>query len=150
MTAKRRRPLWPWVLIGLLGLVVIVLLGSFVWRLFNPPVTPFVEGDGNGAGQRQVIQVNIVNASRVDGAAQRAMAFLRERGFDVVEISSDPATAQRSHVIDRLGDRLSAEKVASVLGIADTLVVSDIDSMMFVRASVVLGTDLESLPLFND
>ena len=144
MSAERRRPIWPWIALGAAGLVVLVFLGSFVWRMLNPPILPYVESEGPMA----VIQVDVRNASGKNRAGRSAMAFLRERGFDVVEISTSPEQVDSSMVIDRVGDRTSALKVARSLGIADTLVVSEIDSMLFVRASVILGNDLQKLTPF--
>ena len=36
------------------------------------------------------------------------------------------------------------------IGIADSLVVSGIDSMRFLRATVILGADIEQLEAFSD
>lgn len=137
---------WAW---GGLSVATVIVLGGagvFVWRLLHPPVVPYVETEG----PRMVIQVNIVNASSVKGAGRTVLEFLRERGFDVVELSTSPNVVDTSVVVDRLGDRTSALKVASVLGIADSMVVSNLDSMMFVRASVILGKDLRTLEPFID
>lgn len=141
-----RRAVWPWVFIGVFGLGVAVLLVSFVSRMFNPPVSALVAQDGPPT----VIQVEIVNAAGRPGAGRHTMTFLRERGFDVVDISSGEALQAQSSVIDRLGDRTSALAVAKVLGIADTLVISDIDSMRFIRASVILGADCAQLTPFTN
>lgn len=141
-----RRAIWPWVLIGVLSLGVAVLLVSFVSRMFNPPVSALVSQDGPPT----VIQVEIVNAAGRLGAGRHTMTFLRERGFDVVDISSGATLQAQSSVIDRLGDRTSALAVAKVLGIADTLVISDIDSMRFIRASVILGADCAQLTPFTN
>lgn len=146
MMVVRRRVIWPWALIGVLGLAVAVLLGSFVSRMFNPPVSALVEHDGPPT----VIQVDIVNAAGMPGAGRQTMTYLRERGFDVVDISSATSPRAQSAVIDRLGDRTSALAIARVLGIADTLVISDIDSMMFIRASVILGKDYAQLNPFTN
>ncbi len=136
---------WWWVAIGLMALVAAALLTSFIIRMLNPPVEPTVEE----RGVLTAIQVEVVNGSGVAGAGRMTMRFLRERGFDVVELSTLPSKSSKSMIIDRVGDRISALKVAKVLGIADTLVVSDIDSMRFVRSSVVLGTDLHQLDPFT-
>ena len=141
-----RRVIWPWAFIGVLGLGVTVLLVSFVSRMFNPPVSALVAQDGPPT----VIQVEIVNAAGRPGAGRQTMTFLRERGFDVVDISSGSELRAQSSVIDRLGDRTSALAVAKVLGIADTLVISDIDSMLFIRASVILGKDCAQLTPFTN
>ena len=144
MSARRPRKVWPWIAIGVATLVVLILLGSFIWRMLNPPILPYVESNGT----QQVIQINIVNASSVNGAGRQTLRFFRERGFDVVELSTDPNSVDTSYVIDRMGDRTSALKVAHVIGIADSLVQTDIDSMLFVRATVVIGKDLRQLQPF--
>lgn len=142
----RRRAIWPWFLIGILALAVAVLLGSFIARMLNPPVSALVQTDGPPT----VIQVDVVNAAGRPGAGRVTMAYLRERGFDVVDISSAAEPKAHSSVIDRLGDRTSALAVARVLGIPDTLVVSDIDSMLFIRATVILGADCGQLKPFTN
>lgn len=146
MTAERRRPIWPWVLIAALGVVVVAFLGSLVWRLINPPVSPLVNEDD----PRSTIQVDVVNASGRQGAGRHTLEFLRERGFDVVKISSTEDRPKRSLVIDRMGDKVSARKIANALGIADTLIVTEIDSMRFVRATIMLGSDIDKLEPFLD
>ncbi|NQW29231.1 MAG: LytR C-terminal domain-containing protein [Ignavibacteria bacterium] len=146
MRVEEKRKIWPWVVIGVLGTVVLVFLGSLVWRMVNPPIVPYVELEG----PRSVIQLTISNSSGVTGVARKTLNYLRERGFDVVELSTAPDTVKLSRVIDRVGDRISAMKVAKVLGISDTLVVSDIDSMLFVRVSVILGSDVKTLSPFDD
>ncbi|HLP28384.1 MAG TPA: LytR C-terminal domain-containing protein [Candidatus Didemnitutus sp.] len=146
MTTERRRPIWPWVLIAVLGAVVVVFLGSLVWRLINPPVSPLVNEDD----PRSTIQVDVVNASGRQGAGRHTLEFLRERGFDVVEISSASDRPKRSLVIDRMGDKVSARKIANAMGIADTLISTDIDSMRFVRATILLGADIDNLEPFLD
>jgi len=137
------------VLAIVLVLVVSLLAFAMVTRFLNPPVSPLVESSVE-QGTPIVIQCDIVNASRTDGAGRVAMKFLRERGFDVVDVTSDEPTRKATHVLDRVGDRQSARQVARALGIADTLVLSRIDSMLFVRATVVLGTDVMSILPFKD
>ena len=144
MSGKRPRTVWPWVAIGAAAIIVLVFLGSFIWRLLHPPILPYVETEGLD----HVIQIDIVNAARRNGAGRQTMVFYRERGFDVVELSTASYEADTSHVIDRVGDRASALKVARIIGIADSLVFTDIDSMLFVRASVILGKDLDKLEPF--
>ncbi len=146
MTGERRRPIWPWILIGVLGAVVLVFLGSLAWRLISPPVVPLVNEDD----PRSVIQVDVVNASGRQGAGRTTLRFLRSRGFDVVEISSSADRPKRSAILDRMGDRVSAHKIAAAMGIADSCITTEIDSMLFVRATIVLGADIDELEPFND
>jgi len=145
MSGAGGRPIWPWIVISILGVMVVVFLGSMVWRFLSPPVSPLV----NEEDPRSIIQVEIVNASGRQGAGRETMEFLRERGFDVVEISSVNERPRYSSIVDRMGDKASARKVAVAVGVNDTLVVSEIDSMRFVRATVVLGGDIDNLEPFQ-
>lgn len=145
MTAERK-PLWPWVVMIALAVVVLVAVASLVWRFVNPPVSPLT----NEEDPRSVIQVEVVNASGRPGAGRKVMEFLRLRGFDVVEIGNDTARPRRSVVIDRVGDRTSARKVAQSLGIADSLITTDLDSMRFLQSSIIIGSDLDNLEPFAD
>ncbi|MFN4907712.1 MAG: LytR C-terminal domain-containing protein [Bacteroidota bacterium] len=135
-----------WSVIGLAGLVTLVLLGSFVWRILHPPVSPLADE----TDPRSAIQLEVVNASGRKGAGKAALDFFRRRGFDVVEITTSAERPRRTSVVDRVGDRQSALKVARVMGVADTMVVAEIDSMRFLKASVVLGADLDKLEPFRD
>ncbi len=140
------RRLSGWTAVVVIGVIVVGMLGSLAWRIAHPPVSPLA----NEEDPRSTIQIEIVNASGRKGAGKRALDFYRKRGFDVVEISSSSDRPSKSTVIDRLGDKQSALKVAAALGIADTLVVSGIDSMRFLRASVVLGSDVDNLTAFTN
>lgn len=144
MRSQSARKIWPLILLGAAAAVVLLFLASFVWRMLYPPITPFVES----AGTETVIQIDVVNASGRNGAGRETMMYLRERGFDVVEMSTAAVLQKKTIVVDRLGDRQSALKVAHVLGVPDSLVISQIDSMLFVRASIVLGKDLQTLQPF--
>lgn len=141
-----RKPLWPWIVMIALGIVVIVAVASLVWRFVNPPVSPLT----NEEDPRSVIQVEVINASGRPGAGRLVMEFLRLRGFDVVEIGNDTARPRRSSVVDRVGDRTSARKLAQSLGIADSLISTDLDSMRFLQSSIILGADLDNLEPFAD
>ena len=135
-----------WSFVGLGACAVLVLAGSLVWRLFNPPISPLT----NENDPRSAIQLEVVNASGRKGAGKSTLDFFRKRGFDVVEISTSDDRPRKSSVIDRVGDRQSALKVAKILGVADSLVVAEIDSMRFLKASVVLGSDIDKLEPFRD
>jgi hypothetical protein len=135
-----------WSAVVLVAAATLGLLGSLVWRVLHPPVSPLANEDD----PRSAIQLEVVNASGRKGAGKVALDFYRKRGFDVVEISTFAENLRRSRVVDRVGDRQSALKVAKVIGIADTLVTAEIDSLRFLKASVILGSDLDKLEPFRD
>jgi hypothetical protein len=135
-----------WIVVGVVALGTMTLLGSLVWRLLHPPISPLADEDD----PRSAIQLEVVNSSGRKGAGKDVLNFFRRRGFDVVEISTSSQRPRRSQVIDRVGDRQSALKVARALGVADTMVVTEIDSMRFLKASVVLGGDIDKLEPFAE
>lgn len=140
------KPVWAWVLISVLGVVVVAFIGSLIWRFANPPVSALVNEDD----PRSTIQVEVVNASGRQGAGRHTLEFLRERGFDVVEISTSIDRPRKSTIIDRMGDKVSAHKVAASMGIPDSLITTEIDSLRFLRATIVLGADVDNLEPFHD
>lgn len=129
-----------WVGLVALGGIVVVFGVALVQRFLHPPVRSTIERS-SGSQQPIVIQCEIVNASGKNGLARSVMNYLRERGFDVVDASTGPVAGQPSYVLDRVGNRQAALNIARALGIADTLVRSEIDSMLFLHATVVLGID---------
>ncbi len=132
------------------SLIVIVMLSSFINRvIISPPVQAEIDNGAHTSQNDVVIQVNVLNACGETGLAAKVMEFLRLRGFDVVEIGNYPKKEEKSFVLDRLGDIRSARKVAYAIGVPDSLVVSAIDSTLFVRSTVVIGKDFPLLKPFN-
>jgi hypothetical protein len=130
------------VLISFAALVV----ASNVYKSLVPPVNPIIERSDDLVREGDQIQVNLLNGCGDQGVARRTMNYLRSAGFDVVEIDNySRFSVQRSFVIDRVGDSVSAMKTAKVLGIDDSLRVVRIDSTLYVRCSVVIGKDYRSL-----
>lgn len=142
-----------WLTLAIAGLFgVIVLMAYFLLdRLFfSPPVDATIEQTDLLVREGEQIQVNVLNGCGKDGIAHRTMDYLRARGFDVVEITNyERFNVEHSFVVDRVGDSLSARKVAYALGIADSLLVTDIDSTLYLRGSVVLGEDYATLKPFR-
>ncbi len=132
------------------GLIVIVMLSSFINRvIISPPVQAEIDNGANTSQNDIVIQVTVLNACGEPGLAAKVMEFLRLRGFDVVEIGNYPRKEEKSFVLDRLGDVRSARKVAYAIGVPDSLVVSAVDSTLFVRSTIVIGKDFPLLKPFN-
>ncbi len=129
----------------LIGFVVL-LIASNVYKSLAPPVNPIIERSDDLVREGDQIQLNLLNGCGDQGVARRTMNYLRSAGFDVVEIDNySRFSVQRSFVIDRVGDSLSAMKTAKALGIDDSLRVLRIDSTLYVRCSVVIGKDYRNL-----
>lgn len=137
-------------MLAALGLIVIVMLSSFINRvIISPPVDANIEKGAETSENETVIQINVLNACGETGLASKVKEFLRLRGFDVVEIGNFTSTEEKSFVLDRIGDMRSARKVAYAVGIPDSLVVSSIDSTLYLRSTVIIGKDFASLKAFN-
>lgn len=128
--------------IAVLGLVVLVLAYNFVTRVTLLP-------DQEDRTAREIIQVEVRNGCGIDGLAGVMTQFLREHGYDVVEVGDYEAfNVARSMVIDRVGNLETARKVAEELGIRQ--VEQDIRPEYFLDASVVIGLDYKTLRPFKE
>jgi hypothetical protein len=85
------------------------------------------------------IRVQVLNATATRGLARRATAFLRDRGFDVVEVATAPEWRDSTLVIDRSDHPEWAELVARALGGAR--VESRPDSSRYLDVTVLVGRD---------
>ncbi len=133
-----------------LGTLAIVLAYSLVTRVTAPRVDPLREDDG-GPLVGEIIQVEVRNGCGVSGLAARTTLFLRDHGFDVVEVGDyESFDVVNSKVIDRVGDLASARKVAAVLGIPEDRVEQDIRPEYYLDASVVIGRDYDGLRPFDE
>lgn len=142
-----------WLTVGILCLLATVgVMGYFLLNRFvlAPPVDATIESSDMLVRAGEQIQVNIMNGCGADGIARQAMDYLRARGFDVVEITNyDHFAVEHSFLIDRVGDTLSAHKVAYALGMPDSLIVEERDSTLYLRSSIVLGKDYAVLKPFQ-
>ena len=128
--------------IAVLGLFVLVLAYSFVTRVSTLP-------DQEDGAVRDIIQVEVRNGCGIGGLAGVMTLFLREHGYDVVEVGDyESFDVLRSMVIDRVGNLETARKVAEELGIEQ--VEQDIRPEYFLDASVVIGLDYETLRPFKE
>jgi len=146
VTASPRRDLRSVILdviIGALGLLVLVLAWSFLSRtVFHPPVDPV----RSGSSSRSAIQLDVLNGCGASGAGTQVTAYLRARGFDVVEYRNYRSfDVQETLVIDRAGNRDNAEKVAYALGVGKGNIIEQINEDYYVDVSVLLGRDYASL-----
>lgn len=129
----------------LLAVIVVLGYGLIERNIFRPKVDPTVETPDMRVRADEHIQVNVLNACGADGVAKIFTEFLRARKFDVPEYGNAAELRQQSAVIDRIGDSVSALKVAYALGIPRENVRTEVDSSLFLRATVVIGEDYQRL-----
>lgn len=141
-------------LIGVLLLVGVLLYG-LVTRTFTPRTTPTRDslastevGTDPGADP---IQVEVRNASGADGIARETTAFLRRRGFDVIEVGNAQAAREASAVVVRAGTDDYALRVAAALGLpADRVETGGTLADYDPDVAVYLGADYARLAPFRD
>jgi hypothetical protein len=138
-------------LLSIMGIVTLYLLYILIDKVFlHPPVTAIVPIDKRRTVSDVYIQLNVINASGQQGIAKKTMNYFRERGFDVVEISTADTLSNISYVIDHLSDTISARNVAYAIGLSDSTIKHDYDTTLYLRASVVIGTDYFKLKPFQE
>jgi hypothetical protein len=127
----------------LFGLIVIVLVYSFIDRMF---IDPPVNVETNSGGKTHIIQLDVLNGSGTPRLGQRFTDYLRARGFDVVEMGNfKESGVEFTRVIDRVGDLTAARQVAEALGVPKERVVQQLDKNAYLDVSVVIGKDFKSL-----
>lgn len=137
------------VLLFVLGTVAIVLTYSLVTRALTPRIDPHREINAAGL-VGEIIQVEVRNGCGVSGLAAETTKFLRELGFDVVEVGDHHRFDEaHSRVVDRVGDLESARKVATALGIPEERVEQDVGPEYYLDATIILGWDYEGLRPFE-
>ena len=135
------------------GLVVLalalgVLAYGFATRLLHPPVAAAPPAAPDAVG---IVQVEVLNGTGVDGLAARTREHLRAAGgFDVLDARNAPGgPVERTRVVDRVGNRAAALRVARALGVGEEAVGSEPRPDLFVDATVVLGKDYRTLTPFR-
>jgi len=84
------------------------------------------------------IKVEVLNATTIKGLARKATTYLRDRGFDVVEVGTSKQQLTRTLVIDRSNHTEWARLVAAVFGAE---VQEKPDSLKFLDVTVLVGAD---------
>lgn len=131
------------------GLAVMVMLYALITRGIGMRSDP-ARASNPAELVGDIIQVEVRNGCGVDHLAARTTQFLRDRGFDVVEVGDHTSfDVQHSRVIDRVGDIETAKRVAAALNIPEERVVQDVQPALYLDASVIIGHDYERLEPFD-
>jgi LytR cell envelope-related transcriptional attenuator len=128
------------VLIGLSVLGVLVLGGATVahhWtrRSNVVAVRSISEEERAPAGQR--VRVQVLNATKTRGLGRRAAIFLRDRGFDVVEVGTLNQQRDSTLVLDLSGHPEWAKRIAAAF--AGARVEARRDSSRYLDVTVLVG-----------
>jgi hypothetical protein len=116
--------------------------GVRAWRERQPvavkPSAAVIPDDSTARAPARVrIRVQVVNATTTRGLARRATRWLRDRGFDVVDVGTTRQTLDSSLVLDRSGHPDWARRAARAMGGAR--VESRPDSSRYLDLTVLVG-----------
>lgn len=129
-----------------LAVVVVALAGSWAYATFWPKGGEARRITTAGTPARRVIRVQVLNGSREGGIGSRVASFLREGGFQVVEVrNADRADYFATMVVARRTDPTSARAVARYLG--GPPVIRQAWNSDVADVTVVLGGDRSRLHL---
>ena len=125
-------------------LVCVAFIASFALGIggrSNPTSEPVLEPDMSTLDAPAAAgRVEVLNGSGRTGMARAVTQRLRDAGFDVVYFGNAPGGGMDSTtVFARVGDDAIARAVAEELAI--DRVVTEVDSTLFLEATVVLGRD---------
>jgi hypothetical protein len=123
--------------IFVLTLLFIVLVASTAFR-FSKVLKNFT-----GERALQYTRVEVLNGCGVDNLAYRVSLYLREKGFDVVEISNVAGPKmERTIIIERVdGGMKNAKRLGEAINCSNMSTM--IDSTLFLEATLILGEDYQ-------
>jgi len=151
MAATSSRQVFSDVLLVIVGLLVVALAYGTFTRALRPPQTLAEQVQQDQVLVHGEVQVEVLNGTMEDGLAARTKAYLRSLdGFDVVLTGNARRRDTDSTVVlDRVGNREAAERVARAFGLPASRVRSEPRSDLFVDATVILGADYPTLAPFQ-
>ncbi|HZK79292.1 MAG TPA: LytR C-terminal domain-containing protein [Gemmatimonadaceae bacterium] len=133
-----------WILLAL----VLGGAGFVAWRYYRGKkvetiATPVFAPNAR-APQGVRIKVEVLNATNTKGLARKATTYLRDRGFDVVEVGTSREQRDKTLVLDRSHHPSWAGLVAAAFGAE---VQEKPDSLRFIDVTVLVCADWRPPPL---
>jgi hypothetical protein len=120
----------------------LALIGGLLVAAATATALPARRVFGRGASRPEAnaprVRVQVLNATRVRGLARRAMLYLRDQGFDVVEVGTTSALRDTTLVLDRSRHPEWARNVATSLGM--TRVETRPDTSRYLDVTVLIGS----------
>ncbi len=136
---------------SLLVLVAVFIIYQVYVFSFSKTSAPLLQQTASNDDSRGIVQIDVLNGCGTSGIGQRLTAFLRSKGYDVVEMGNYKSfDVKETVVIDRTGNLLVAKNLAAVLGVHEKNVVQQISPDYLVTASVVLGKDFKNLNAWKE
>ncbi len=130
--------------------VVIIYLGYSIYLKLSKKNSELSSAEKKEVAA-EIIQLDVLNGCGVSGVADRFTDYLRAHNFDVVELGNYKVNGvvnyniNETFVIDRIGNRANALKVAKELGIENVKVIQQLNEDYFLDVSLIIGKDYYKL-----
>ena len=132
------------IIIFILTVLIVYLAYSAYLKIIH--YSPKEEFAVNKDVPAEIIQLDVLNGCGVSGVADRFTDYLRAHNFDVVEIDNYISfDVDETFVIDRIGNKANALKVARAIGIENAKVIQQLNDNYFLDVSLVIGKDYYKL-----
>jgi len=96
-------------------------------------------------------QIDVQNGTGENGVAADFRAYLKKKGFDVVEMGNYKNTdVNKTMIIDRNGNKNAAKRVAESLGINEKNIIQQKDTTSFLDVTVIIGKDFQELNPYKE
>lgn len=96
------------------------------------------------------IQIDILNATGENRIAAKFRDYLKQKGFDVVDMGNYKSEQERTLVVDKCGDITKSKRIADALGISQKNIIQQLERSNFIDATVLIGKDYNELKPFQD
>lgn len=139
-----------------LGLINLLLILSLSAEFFKGPIEEHTSinrpKEPVAPVKKSVITVEVLNACGVQGLANEITQYLRDRGFDVVNVGNYQGgfDLDQTFVFDRVSlSYENAQKVAEVLGVGKSQVQPQLDDSLQLMVTVLIGKDYKKLKVYD-
>jgi hypothetical protein len=126
-------------------IVLILVIGYFGYSYISHMSTKSSDDKVENKPPR-ILQLDVLNGCGAKGIGAKFTDYLRTQGFDVVESKNYKSfQIPQTLVVDRIGDRTAARRVATALGVKENNIVQQLNLDYFVDISVIIGKDYTQL-----
>jgi len=126
-------------------IIIILFVAYTIYLKFSVKSQEELEAE-NPTGA--IIQVEVLNGTKVRGLAEKVTNYLRSKNIDVVQQGNYKRDdVLQSYVVDRIGNTSNTKKIARTLGINFEQIRTEINQDFFLDVTIVLGADYEKFKL---
>ncbi len=133
--------------IALLAIIVGILIYSFVNKISQDKKK--TELSTNAGHADSIIQLEVLNGCGKEGIADKVTDYLRKNNFDVVQIGNYRSfDMDKTLIIDRVGKKANALKLAEVLGVDEKYIIQQKNDDYLLDITLVIGKDFNHIKPF--